>query len=120
MPNAVTRFQILSKTPNETADFYSRLFGWSVSADNKMGYREINTGSDKGIHGGIWPAPPTAPDCVQLFIAVDNVAASVKKAEGLGAKVIIPVTSLPDGDEIAVMQDPHGMPFGIFRSGRSR
>jgi len=63
-----------------------------------MGYRRIDTGSPVGIQGGIWPAPPQAPNFVQLFVAVDDVRASVTRAEGLGARVVIPPTTLPEGD----------------------
>lgn len=115
MSNPVMQFQILSKSPDETARFYSSLFGWAVNADNPLGYREINTGSVAGIQGGIWPAPPQAPDFVQLFMAVDDVKTCVKKAEGLGAKMIIPPTTLPNGGELAVMLDPHGISFGIMK-----
>jgi len=45
MANAVTQFQILSKTPDETAGFFSSLFGWSVDNNNPLGYRRIQTGS---------------------------------------------------------------------------
>ena len=37
--------------------------------------------------------------------------ASVKKAEELGARLTIPPTTLPDGDEMAVMLDPQGNEF---------
>lgn len=33
----------------------------------------------------------------------------MKRAEELGAKPVIPVTALPEGGELAVMHDPHGM-----------
>jgi len=115
MGNPVVQFQILSKTPEETAQFYSNLFGWTVNADNPLGYREISTGAQEGINGGIWPAPPQATNFVQLFIAVDNVRMLSEKAEKAGAKVIIPPTTLPDGGEIAVLHDPQGMSFGILR-----
>jgi len=114
--NPVMQFQILSKTPDETARFYSNLFGWSIDANNPMGYRRIATGSAGGIQGGIWPAPPQSPDFVQLFIAVDNVKSSVRKAEELGAKLIIPPAVLPEGDEMAVLLDhPQGMSFGVWK-----
>lgn len=116
MGNPVMQFQILSKTPRETARFYSTLFGWSVDADNPLGYRRIDTGSTAGIQGGIWPAPPQAPNFVQLFIEVDDLDAAVAHAEGLGAKQIIPPTRLPEGDQMAVILDPQGMSFGIWRS----
>ena len=115
MANAVMQFQILSKTPDETARFYSTLFGWSVDANNPLGYRRIATGAGEGIQGGIWPAPAQSPNFVQLFIAVDDVKSSVQQAEQLGAKLIIPPTKLPEGDEMAVLHDPHGMSFGVWK-----
>jgi predicted enzyme related to lactoylglutathione lyase len=115
MPNPVMQFQILSKTPDDTALFYTTLFGWKVDANNPMGYRRLDTGSKEGIQGGIWPAPPQASSFVQLFISVDDVKSSVQKAEGLGAKMIIPPTVLPEGDEMAVLLDPQGMSFAVWR-----
>jgi predicted enzyme related to lactoylglutathione lyase len=114
--NPIVQFQILSKAPDETAQFYSSLFGWQVDANNPMGYRRIDTGSQEGIQGGVWPAPPQAPNFVQLYMAVEDVRSAVTKAEGLGAKVIIPPTTLPEGDEMAVMLDPQGMAFGVTRT----
>src|ERR1700684_476616 len=115
MANPVLQFQILSKTPDDTARFYSSLFDWKVDDGNPMGYRQISTGSKEGIQGGIWPAPPQAPNFVQLFVGVDDVKSFVKKAEGLGARVLIPPTTLPEGDEMAVLHDPAGMPFAVWR-----
>ena len=109
------QFQIISKAPEDTARFYSALFEWTIDANNAMGYRQIRTGSDRGIQGGIWPAPPQAPAFVQLFMAVDDVAASVEKAVTLGAKVLIPATTLPEGDVMAVLHDPQGMSFALWR-----
>ena len=115
MPNPVMQFQILSKAPDETAHFYAQLFGWTINADNALGYREISTGSQEGIQGGIWPTPPQALTFVQLFIAVDNVPLFTEKAQSAGAKMIIPPTSLPDGGEMAVLHDPQGMSFGVVK-----
>ena len=115
MSQPVMQFQIISKSPEETARFYGSLFGWKIDADNPMGYRRIDTGSAEGIHGGIWPAPPQASNFVQLFMAVDDVAAAVAKAVELGAKVLIPPTKLPEGDEMAVLHDPQGMSFAVWR-----
>ena len=116
MASPVAQFQILSKAPEETAHFYASLFGWKIDANNPMGYRQIDTGSQEGIQGGIWPAPPQSTNFVQLFMKVDDVPQSVKRAQELGAKLLIPPTVLPGGDEMAVLHDPQGMPFAIWRS----
>jgi predicted enzyme related to lactoylglutathione lyase len=118
MSNPVVQFQILAKDPDATSRFYSSLFGWKVDANNPMGYRRIDTGSNEGISGGIWPAPPQSPDFVQLFVAVEDVAGAARKAQELGGKLLIPPTTLPEGDEMSVLQDPQGMAFALWRSTR--
>jgi len=118
MGNAVTQFQIISAAPDQTAQFYSSLFGWKISANNPLGYRQIDTGSKAGIQGGIWPAPPQAPAFVQIFVSVSDVKGAVEKAQALGAKVMIPPTMLPEGDEMAVMHDPQGMSFAVWKTAK--
>jgi predicted enzyme related to lactoylglutathione lyase len=114
----VTQFQILTRDPALAERFYAGLFGWKVSADNPLGYRQIDTGSPRGIQGGIWPAPPEANGFVQLFVEVDDVAAHFARAQQLGAKPIVPPQKLPQGDELAILLDPQGISFGLFRSAR--
>jgi uncharacterized protein len=120
MPNPVMHWQILTKQPKKLEDFYSALFGWKVSGDNPLGYRQVDTNSADGIHGGLWPiSEKQGHSMVQLFIRVDDVRAHVKKAESLGAHIVIPPQTLPEGDEMAVVVDPDGIPFAIFRSAGS-
>jgi uncharacterized protein len=109
----VTQWQILAKDPEGASAFYSGLFGWRINSDNPLGYRMIDTGSAEGIQGGIWPSPPEGHNFVQLFIQVESVADYVSKAEKLGAHAIIPPQTLPEGDVLAIMHDPQGIPFGL-------
>jgi predicted enzyme related to lactoylglutathione lyase len=112
----VTRWQLVTRNPDRLAAFYGALCGWEIAANNALGYRTVDTGSERGIDGGIWPAPPAAPSFAQLFIEVDDVAATVARATELGARVIVPPQTLPDGDELAVVQDPEGIAFGVMRA----
>lgn len=114
MGSPVVQFQILSRNPERTAEFYSALFGWAVDADNPLGYRQVRTGAGRGIDGGIWPAPPGAPSFVQLFVEVADVAAAVTQAAALGAHVIMPAQTLPQGEMLAILQDGEGMSFGVY------
>ena len=115
MGQPVMQFQILAKNPAQAAEFYAKLFGWRVDANNALGYRTIDTGSPAGIHGGIWPAPPEGQNMVQLFVAVPDVSAASGAAAESGGTVIIPPQTLPDGDEMAVILDPLGIPFGLMK-----
>jgi|ERR1035438_6096032 predicted enzyme related to lactoylglutathione lyase len=116
MGNPVMRFQIVSKKPLETARFYGSLFGWKTGANHPMGFRRIDTGSPEGIQGSIFPAPPKSENFVQLFMAVEDVKATVLKAVRLGAEVVIPPAIVPgEGDEVSVLRDPQGLMFAVWR-----
>lgn len=108
------QFQMLARDPAAAAAFYRDLFGWTIDDANALGYRRIFTGP-RGFDGGIWPSPPEAPAFVQLFIEVDNVPDAVARAQQLSAKVALPPQALPDGDEMAILLDPQGISFGVFR-----
>lgn len=114
MGQPVMQWQMLAKNPEAQSAFYSALFGWTTNADNALGYRTVDTGAGRGINGGIWPAPPEGNALVTLYVEVENVTASVEHATSLGAGVIIPPQKLPDGDEMAMILDPEGVPVGLF------
>ena len=117
MANPVMHWQVLTKQPKKLEEFYSALFGWKVSGENALGYRQVDTNSKEGIHGGFWPiSEKEGHSMVQLFIRVDDVNEHAKRAEKLGAHIVIPPQTLPGGDEMAVVVDPDGIPFAIFRS----
>ena len=113
MSAAVVQWQFVSSQPEAVAAFYTKAFGWEVTASNALGYRQVSTGG--GIEGGIWPAPPGTQGFVQLFLAVEDVEKSVARAVALGAEVVVPIATLPDGDTIAVLRDPTGVTFGLMR-----
>lgn len=113
MANPVVMWQIVAKHPEKVADFYGGVFGWQIDQNNRLNYRMVDTGTEEGINGGIWPAPPEAATFVQLFIRVDDVAAYVGKASANGARVLIPPQALPDGDVMAILVDPEGLTFGL-------
>jgi predicted enzyme related to lactoylglutathione lyase len=114
MSAPVLQWQIVAREPEKVARFYRELFDWKVSAGNALGYRQIETGN--GIDGGVWPAPPGAPNVVQLFVGVADVEDAVARATALGATVIVPPSTLPDGDTMAILADPTGITFGMMRA----
>ena len=115
MGNPVVQWQIVAKDPDAVARFYSALFGWTVQTDNALGYRVIETGNGRGINGGVWPSPPHGHNLVQLFVEVEDIDAALIKATSLGASIIVPKSELPDGDALAIVLDPAGLSFGIYR-----
>jgi predicted enzyme related to lactoylglutathione lyase len=112
MVNSVVRWQIVASEPEKVADFYSRLFGWKVTADNALGYRQFETGN--GISGGVWPRGEEGQNLVQVYVEVDDIDAYLAKAQGLGARVLVPRQQLPDGDALALLIDPAGLSVGLY------
>lgn len=110
----VLQWQLVATDPDQLVKFYSDLFGWKVTAKNALGYRQVETG-DSSINGGIWPSPADGHSFVQLFVGVPNVEQWVAKATELGARIVVPPTTLPDGDTMAVLADPCGVTFGVMR-----
>jgi uncharacterized protein len=112
MQNPVTQWQVITRDPGKHSEFYVTVFGWKVNADNPLGYRTVDRGSDKGIPGGFWPAPPEAQAFVQLFIEVTDIQETVQRVTENGGTVLIPPQTLPQGEQMAILRDPMGMSFG--------
>jgi uncharacterized protein len=118
MGQPVMYWQILSKQPAKSAEFYSSIFGWNIQPPDGLGSRAVETGSGEGIAGGIWQIPTEGHSMVQIFIRVDGVTDYVKKVEAAGGKVIFPPQLIPNGDEVSILLDPEGIPFGIFQASK--
>jgi predicted enzyme related to lactoylglutathione lyase len=114
MSYPVVQWQIVTNNPDAAAAFYRDVFGWTITTQNALGYRQVDTGNG-GLKGGLWPSAPDTPSLVQLFIGVPDIERAVADATRLGAKVIVPATTLPDGDVMAILLDPAGVTLGIVR-----
>jgi len=104
--------------PRRAGEFYSKLLGWQIMDDEKgTGYLHIKNGEQ--FIGGI---PPTAhrqpgiPPHWLPYFWVDDVDASAAKAKQLGANIFLAPTSLEDVGRLAVIADPQGAVFAIFKS----
>ena len=114
MVNPVVQWQIVASDAEKVAQFYTDLFGWRVRSDNALGYRMLESGNGRGIPGGVWPRGDEGHNLVQLFVEVDDIDAYLRKAEAMGARVLVPRQNLPDGDALAFIIDPAGLSLGLF------
>jgi predicted enzyme related to lactoylglutathione lyase len=103
--------ELMTTDPEGEKEFYSELFGWETD-DMPMGdmtYTVLKAG-DKEV-GGIMPIPEQAKGTHPywgIYVTVDDVDATAKKAEELGAKTIVPLTDIPDVGRLFAFQDPQG------------
>jgi predicted enzyme related to lactoylglutathione lyase len=105
--------------------FYRSLFDWTTR-DMDMGPNGTytifqNAGKDVG---GLYRMNAqqqqmgVAPHWL-TYVGVDDVDASAKKAESIGGRVIVPPTDIPNTGRFAVLSDPTGATFAIYKSGQS-
>lgn len=111
MGNPVVQWQMVTRDPERAQEFYSKVFGWEIDANNALGYRTVKTG---GCDGGIWPSPPEGQNLVQLFVKVEGIDAALEAIVAAGGTILMPKQQLPDGDSMALALDTNGMPFGLM------
>jgi predicted enzyme related to lactoylglutathione lyase len=112
----VTWFEINSAEPAQLADFYAKVFGWSLgSAEGPMEYLLADTeAGGKGISGGIGKAQ--GANQVIFYIEVDDPQAAIDRVEAGGGKVVVPVTEVPGMVTFAQFVDPQGNVIGLVKA----
>ncbi|MDQ4148739.1 MAG: VOC family protein [Actinomycetota bacterium] len=118
MGNAVVHFEVMSDgdDPSVLVDFYTELFGWTARPVSDDGaYFDIETDTTTGIAGGIG-ASPEGPT-VTFYVAVDDVSATVRKAEELGGKAVTEPTEDAETVTIADVADPEGNVVSLVERG---
>lgn len=115
MANPFVHIELATKDPEKSKKFYAGMFDWKLEEIPGMDYTMVNVG--EGTGGGMMKNPvPGLPDNWLPYIMVDDVAASTKKAEALGARIGKDVTEVPDMGWFSVVIDPTGAAFGLWQS----
>jgi uncharacterized protein len=115
MPNPVVHFEVHGSDAAKSQEFYADLFGWTIDANNPMKYGLVSTGSDKGIAGGI--AGGMGTTMATFYVEVEDLEATLKKAESKGAKRVMGPEDIPGGPSIAMFSDPDGNVIGLTKAG---
>jgi uncharacterized protein len=105
--------------------FYRALFGWDVN-EQPMGPTDTYSmfqmrGKEVGAACTLRPEERQSgvPPHWNAYVTVLNVDETVKRAEGLGAKVFAPPFDVMDAGRMAVLQDPTGAVFQVWQAKKS-
>jgi len=112
MTGKVMWYEVLGQDGNKLRAFFSELFGWSYKETPGMDYGMTDPEAT-GIGGGVGSGPKGS-SWTTFYVGVPDVDQALKKAQRLGAQVLMPVTKLPDVT-IAVFADPEGHPIGLVQ-----
>jgi predicted enzyme related to lactoylglutathione lyase len=113
MPNPVVHWEIVGKDGAKLQEYYAKLFGWEVNANNPFNYGLVDTKAG-GINGGIGTAE--GHNWVTIYVEVQDLDETLQKAESLGGKVVMPPTEIPNMVTIAMFADPEGNLVGLIKS----
>ena len=111
MAHPVIHAEIRSADPDATRAFFAELFGWTYSDGAFPGYSFVATGAEGTIPTAIGPLQGGS-DAVLFFVAVDDVEATLTRAEELGGKIIQPAQQVPDVT-FGVFADAQGHKVGV-------
>ena len=106
MAHPVIHAEIRSQDPDATRTFFAELFGWSYVDGAFPGYTFVNPGVEGALPTAISPLQG-GDDAVLFFIGVEDVEATLNRAEQLGGKIIQPAQQVP------------GVSFGVFADAQS-
>ena len=123
MDHTVVHFEIPADDPERAVRFYRELFGWEIKhMGGPMDYWLLETVPTdgegmpirQGVNGGLMRR--MMPGQVPVnYIAVDDVDEFARKAERLGAKVIVPKMPVPGMGWFAQLTDTEGNIFAIWQ-----
>lgn len=117
MANPFVHVELNTHDLPKAKEFYSALFGWQLQdmpmADGKN-YTMINVGDGTG--GGMMTAPdPGIPPHWLAYVAVDDLAASTKRAKDLGATMIMENIPVADYGKFTILKDPTGAVIAMWQ-----
>jgi hypothetical protein len=126
MDHTVVHFEIPADDPERAAKFYSELFGWKIdhySSAAVPDYWMVQTvptdakgmPARPGVNGGLMRR--MMPGQVPVnYISVPSVDEFARKAERLGAKVLVPKMAVPEMGWFVQLTDPEGNVFAIWQT----
>lgn len=114
MPHGkICYLEIPANRAEDSARFYSDIFGWKVRArgDGNLAF------DDSGSVSGTWvkEADRTPDERTRVYIMVDSIAESLQQIASGGGRVLTPRTDIgPNMGAFAVFADPVGNEFGLY------
>ncbi len=105
-------WEIPATDRKKSADFYARLFGWKTT-ESGSNYTMFEVA--EGVGGGIFQVERMPEPCIEVYIKVASIPATLQKVEELGGKVEKPKTEIGGGfGYYAFFRDPCGCRIGIW------
>jgi predicted enzyme related to lactoylglutathione lyase len=104
-------FEVLGTDAKRSQQFYAEIFGWQLSTAVPH-YGMVDTGTSRGIRGGIGAGDPGP--WVTVYASVADVAAVLAKASELGGSRVHGPVAVDDHMQTGALRDPAGNIVGVY------
>lgn len=116
-PGSLGWVELATRDEEAAKAFYTGVFGWSVGTHEDY----PQWGIDGADFGGMSALDEFYPEDVRAhwlpYFAVADVDGTAARAAESGGMLLVPPTDVPGGPRIAVVRDPQGASFGVYRAG---
>jgi uncharacterized protein len=107
----IVHVEVVGKDGGALQQFYSDLFDWKLDTNNPGGYGMFRDGD---FTAGIGPSQDGGAGYVTFYVTTDDPAATLRRAEELGGRVLMPLTEIAPQTTIALFADPEGHVVGLM------
>lgn len=104
-------FEVLGADAARSQRFYAEIFGWQIGPAG-TGYGTVDTGTSRGIKGGIGAGQPGL--WLTVYARVADVGAALARAAELGGSPLHGPVAVDDHMQTGALRDPAGNVFGIY------
>ncbi|HIY65979.1 MAG TPA: hypothetical protein H9830_06850 [Candidatus Agrococcus pullicola] len=109
----ITHIELTSASPEATAKFYSKAFGWKHSASPYLpDYHTADTGDGNGIDAAIMSSGYQRQNTI-MWILVDDIEASRAAVRVAGGTADGEFHDLPEVGRVGYVTDPAGVVIGL-------
>jgi len=118
-PGTFSWTELMTTSAAEARKFYTGAFGWThteMPMGKGMTYTvfQVNGKPAAGMMEMAGPQFKSMPPNWMSYLSVADCDATVARAGGLGAQVIVPPQDVPDVGRFSVLRDPTGAVFAIM------
>jgi predicted enzyme related to lactoylglutathione lyase len=113
MDHEIVHVEFASKDRKALGKFYANVFEWVVEDVDQIDYTTFKSGD--GLGGGFFPVNETThPGTNIVYIATDDVTASLKAVQNASGTIVVPESEIHNMGKFGLFRDPQGNLVGLF------
>ena len=119
MTSDIRHLAINADDLDESACFYSHVFGWSFAPHRQAGFMRASVGDLLVALQQRRPVGDLTPNGPEATVAVPDILAAATAAFAHGGRVLVEPTTIPGVGDLVFLEDPGGNLIAAMKYGNS-